>query len=93
MTEEPKYGFVNIDPESVEFRAFLRLKSDSDEIVVHNVWKSALFLLGNPPKEVALCVVLYGEPDQYEQMSLAFDLNQARAMCQALSELLEQVNS
>ena len=81
----------DLPSDSVELRAFLRAQAETGEIEVSNVWQFAVVLLGDPPTDVGVCVHFQGEPDEGEQLTLGFQIDQARSLHKLLGEQLDQL--
>ena len=88
MDKDKDNRHIDLPPDSAELRAFLRAGAGG-EIEVENVWRYAVVLLGNPPTDVLLCVHFHSEPDEGEQMTLAFQIEQARALHKLLGKQLD----
>ena len=82
----------DLNPESLEFRIFWGLDSETDEVETQNVWRFGLQWLGRPPQVLGMRILFYGEPDDYPAETLGFDVDQARRLYKMLGSLLEQLN-
>ena len=71
-----------------EFRVFWGLEAESNEVETHDVWSFGLQWLGDPPQALGMRILFYGEPDDYQAVTLGFDVEKARLLHQVLGDLL-----
>lgn len=84
--------YYGLPDDSPEFRAFWGLDADGN-LEVRNVWGYGLQLLGNPPADPAMRIQFEGTPDNYEAITLGFDIARVRQLYDDLGEVLEYLPS
>ena len=89
MTEDNSNKIITLPLDTPEMRAFMGARGENAEIETYNVWRAGLALLGNPASHVVIGMRFHGPPDTNVQWNVAFRLENARNLHQALGELLD----
>ena len=73
--------------ESPEIRAFWGFNADG-ELEVSNVRSYAVQWFGDPPSDLAVRIHFHGTPDNYEAVTIGFQIDLVRKLHRDLGEML-----